>query len=198
MQGYYHSSSGFWIKVSKVVSNVFNPIVSLFIFYSYRCFRNHDILQAIYILILLLGSVVFPLVFWLVWNVKRGRYTDLDVSERKQRNSLYAFSMLLVAVYSYLYYTWFDVFDKVVFFLFILMLVMHFSNFFIKSSMHTAFNVFTALLFYMENVYIGVLWGGIGVAVGVSRVILKRHSPWEVIMGWFIALLIGVIYIEIR
>ena len=66
----------------------------------------------------------------------------MDVSDRKQRNSLY----LLIYSHCYLYWGLYftkqrtDLFFLSLFF-FILMLIMHISNFFIKSSMHTAFNV---------------------------------------------------------
>ncbi|MFP7654515.1 phosphatase PAP2 family protein [Chryseobacterium proteolyticum] len=61
--------------------------------------------------------------------------------------------------------------------------------------MHTAFNVFVAGLFYAISWKMGLLWLGIAVLVGITRVILKRHTIKEVFMGAAIAFLISFLYL---
>ena len=86
------------------------------------------------------------------WLECKKNYTNMDVSDRKQRNSLYLFNFIVI-VRLYLGFLDFKARTDLLLslFLFILMLIMHISNFFIKSSMHTAFNVFvTAFILFFE------------------------------------------------
>ncbi len=61
--------------------------------------------------------------------------------------------------------------------------------------MHTAFNVFVAALFFAFDIKIGCVWLGIAIVVGITRVILKRHTLKEVFMGAGIAFLVSFIYL---
>lgn len=61
--------------------------------------------------------------------------------------------------------------------------------------MHTAFNVFVAALFFAINWKMGLLWLGIASLVGVTRIILKRHTVKEVFMGAGIAIVVSFIYL---
>ncbi|MGO4709684.1 phosphatase PAP2 family protein, partial [Chryseobacterium sp. 2TAF14] len=85
--------------------------------------------------------------------------------------------------------------DFVMLFILILLFALQFSNLYIKSSMHTAFNVFVAALFFAFDVKIGFVWLTIAALVGITRVILKRHTVKEVFMGAGIAILVSFIYL---
>ena len=61
--------------------------------------------------------------------------------------------------------------------------------------MHTAFNIFVASLFFSIDPLIGILWFGIAVLVGFTRIILKRHTVAEVITGALIAGSVSFIYL---
>ncbi|WP_228455498.1 phosphatase PAP2 family protein [Chryseobacterium potabilaquae] len=61
--------------------------------------------------------------------------------------------------------------------------------------MHTAFNIFVAALFFSLNPQAGLIWLGIAVLVGITRIILKRHTVKEVFMGAGIAFVISFIYL---
>jgi len=61
--------------------------------------------------------------------------------------------------------------------------------------MHTAFNVFAAALFFNESILFGVIWLAIAAIVGISRIILKRHTPAEVVAGTAIALVVSFVYL---
>jgi membrane-associated phospholipid phosphatase len=80
-------------------------------------------------------------------------------------------------------------------FILILLLALQISNYFIKSSMHTAFNIFVATLFFNIETYMGIIWLFIAGLVGITRIILKRHTTKEVILGAFIAFLVSFLYL---
>lgn len=185
------------LSFSKILSNVFNPIFSLLIFFGFYAYQKMNFDEAFKNFLLLLFIVVIPIFGWIYFNVKSGRYTNMDVSNRKQRNSLYVFNFLTIAFYiATLYFTKqkFD-FILIIIFLFILLAIMQISNFFIKSSMHTSANVFVSALFFTLNPILGFIWLMLTLMVGISRIILKRHTPKEVMMGGFIAFVVSIMYL---
>lgn len=143
----------------------------------------------------ILLMIIVPVIIWLVWNVKTGRYTNMDVSNRVQRKTLYIFIAACVVTYLIFHYIKNGSIDFVMLFILILLFALQISNFFIKSSMHTAFNVFVAALFFVIDWKMGLLWLGIASLVGVTRIILKRHTVKEVFMGAGIAIVVSFIYL---
>lgn len=121
----------------------------------------------------------------------------MDVSNREQRNSLYLFNFVVIAVYIAVLYYLKENFHYILIVLFtlVLLVVMFMSNLFIKSSMHTSFNVFVSALFFALNPLYGIAWLFLTLLVAISRVILKRHTVKEVIMGAFIAFIVSFVYL---
>lgn len=183
------------LKVSKLISDFFNPLTSLLIFFIYYSIENYSWKEAIHKFLPILILLILPVAGWIIWNVKKGKYSNMDVSDRNQRKSLYNFIGMMFAVY--LVYDYFanHNFDLVMIFILVLLIMMQLSNYFIKSSMHTAFNVFTAALFFVLNPLLSAFWLLISVLVGMTRIILKRHTPKEVLMGFCLALLVSFAYL---
>ncbi|WP_080778995.1 phosphatase PAP2 family protein [Chryseobacterium phocaeense] len=182
-------------KISKVISDFFNPMVSLFIFFIYMSVRKYSWQESLHYFVPILLMIIIPVVIWLVWNVKTGRYTNMDVSDRIQRKTLYIFIAACVIIYLIASYFRNGYIDLVMLFILILIFTMQISNFFIKSSMHTAFNVFVAALFFTLDWKAGLIWFGIAILVGITRIILKRHTVQEVFMGAGIAFVVSFIYL---
>jgi membrane-associated phospholipid phosphatase len=182
-------------KISKIISDFFNPLVSLFIFFVYMSVRNYSLHDSVVYFLPILLMVIIPVVIWLVWNVKTGRYTNMDVSNRLQRKTLYVF--IAVCVIAYIAYNYFKngYIDFIMLFVLILLFAMQISNFFIKSSMHTSFNIFVAALFFALNPMMGLIWLCIATLVGITRIILKRHTVKEVLMGAGIAFMVSFLYL---
>lgn len=183
------------IALSKFISNFFNPLTSLVLYLVYYSSQKLSYSEAMQKFLPITMILIIPISFWIIWNVKRGRYSNLDVSNRNQRKSLYFFIAAAVVCYLVFEYVKYGTVDLVMVFLMVLLLMMQISNYFIKSSMHTAFNVFVAALFFSQNVTMGIIWSVIAVLVGVTRVILKRHTVKEVISGTVIALFVSFIYL---
>lgn len=182
-------------KISKVISDFFNPLVSLFIFFVYMSVRQYSLKDSLLYFLPVLLMIILPVILWLVWNVKTGRYTNMDVSNRIQRKTLYIFIAACVIIYITYNYFRNGYIDFVMLFILILLFALQISNLFIKSSMHTAFNIFVAALFFALSWKMGIIWLGIAILVGVTRVILKRHTVKEVFMGAGIAFLVSFLYL---
>ncbi|WP_431609452.1 phosphatase PAP2 family protein [Chryseobacterium sp. 'Rf worker isolate 10'] len=182
-------------KISKVISDFFNPLVSLVLYFVYMSIREYTLKDSILYFLPILLMVIIPVVIWLIWNVKTGRYTNMDVSNRVQRKTLYIFIAACVVAYLAFNYIKNGYVDLVMLFILVLLFALQISNLFIKSSMHTAFNVFVAALFFTLNWKMGLIWLGIAALVGITRIILKRHTVKEVFMGAGIAFLVSFIYL---
>ncbi len=192
-----NKSSPVLITVSNIISNVLNPLFSLLIFLAVYSYQKSDGQFNLINFLLPIVLVVIPIFGWIYWNVKKGNYTNMDVSNRKQRNSLYLFNFFIISIYiAALFYTKqnFD-YILIIIFLLILLIVMFLSNLFIKSSMHTSFNVFVSALFFTLNPIYGFIWLFLTFLVAISRVILNRHTIKEVLMGAFIATVIIFVYL---
>lgn len=183
------------IAVSSFVSNFFNPLTSLLLYILYYSCQHFTPQQALQKFLPVVLVLMVPVSLWIFWNVKTGRYSNMDVSSRTQRKSLYFFiAALLLAYLGYEYFTT-KTTDPVIVFVTVLLILMQISNYFIKSSMHTGFNVFVAALFFAQNAVLGIIWLGIAALVGITRIILKRHTIPEVIAGASIALFVSFLYL---
>lgn len=188
------------IRFSRFISDFFNPIISQLIFFGFFAYLKMGFEEAFNNFLLIVFVVAIPIFGWIYWNVKRGKYTNMDVSDRNQRKSLYFFALIILLVYTaILYFT-----DQnrelllIIIFNIVLMVVLQLSNYFIKSSMHTSANVFVSMLFFSINATYGGLWFLIAIMVGLTRIILKRHTPKEVFAGAGIALIISLLYLYIH
>jgi membrane-associated phospholipid phosphatase len=188
-------STEWLLKIARIISFLFSPINSLLVYLIIYSSKNYSLAESRSIFLPILFLLIIPIFSWIFWNVKKKRYTDSDVSDRKQRKSLYFFiagSMISYLTFVYLRY---ERIDWVLLFLLILLMVMQISNYFIKSSMHTAFNIFVAALMFTLNPFLGIIWLLVTILVGRSRIILKRHTLPEVLSGAAIATVISFIYL---
>lgn len=185
-------------KLAKWISAVFNPLMSLMAFFIYHSAQKLSWVETWNYFWPVFLIVVIPCISWIYWNVKRGNYSNADVSDRNQRKTLYFFIEAVMLFYLIFFYWKHQSLDLVMLCVLLLLVIMQISNYFIKSSMHTAFNLFTAALFFAENPFLGLAWLAITVMVGLSRIIIKRHTPKEVLMGAFLAILVSFLYLYLN
>ncbi|WP_018674540.1 hypothetical protein [Riemerella columbina] len=180
--------------ISKWLSKLFYPFISIAWFYVYGTFINGAISKLECLGFALM--VGFPAIIWLIWNVKRGYYQDADVSDKRKRQSLYYFLIGIFMVYNIGFYYQFGRVDVKILYLLGLTIVLFLSNYFIKTSMHTAYNVFVATLFYsLGALEWCIVWILVTMIVGWSRLVLKRHSKNEVVLGGVIGIVVSICYI---
>lgn len=182
-------------NLSKVISNFFNPLVSLVIYFFYYSYKNYSWEEASKKFLPILLLLIIPIAIWIFRNVKKGNYTNMDVSNRKQRHSLYIFIIIATIIFLTVDYFLHKKIDWTVLMLCILLILMQISNFFIKSSMHTSLNIYVSALFFTIEPIIGIFWFLLSILIGITRVILKRHTPKEVLSGGTIAIFVSLIYL---
>ena len=195
------SSTSLKAGIAKLISNFGNPFTLIFLFTVFSTFHFLPVNKAIKISIIILFIALIPTGLFIIYNVKKGTYTNYDVSNQKQRPSLYLFSLsVLIFIIAVL------VFNQEPKFIigggiaaFILLLISFLVNMKVKCSLHTSFAVFIALAF----LHLNLIWSfGLllfAFFMGWSRLILRRHTIGEVMIGGILGSTVGLLfYIFIR
>ena len=130
-----------------------------------------------------------------LFALKKGYFTDLDISRREQRPLLF----LLLSVFSILYFCVLFYFDgPLVLFIslggiFFSILVFAFINTRVKASIHVA--SISALIFSFSILYSGVFFLFLFLIplIAWSRLFLKKHTAEEVLVGGVVGILIPLV-----
>lgn len=138
-------------------------------------------------------AVVFlvPLFFYILAMVRRGRYSDTDVSIREQRHGLYLICglclLLMVAVFvlgSAPPISQVGLYAAVS-----ATVISALINRFSKISVHAMMAAGGATMLFYLSLPIGIALGAAAACVSWSRVRLGRHTWRQVITGWTVAIL---------
>jgi membrane-associated phospholipid phosphatase len=181
--------------LARMVSVVGHPMITIPLFVIVVLFSKNNFKTASYLAFLIIGCIFVPVICWMYIKSKNGSYTNFDVSDRKQRNSLFLFAIpLLIIVTSILFLTH-QSHNTCITLLFatFLVIISHLVNFYIKSSLHVSFTLFLAFLSIPISPIFGYSMMGFSLLIGWSRIVLKRHTLKEVIVGYLIGLTIGAI-----
>ncbi|WP_407497358.1 phosphatase PAP2 family protein [Elizabethkingia meningoseptica] len=182
-------------KLSSFISNLFNPIFSFLFFLLYYAFSTMENQEAW----LLIGKAILifalPILGYIYYNVRKGKFTNMDVSNRKQRNSLYYYIIALLFLFIIGSFIAKTAVPHAFYYLTGLLCAMMLSNFWIKSSMHTALNFFVAALFYQLSPVLGFIWGIHTVIIAITRLILKRHTVSEVLAGATLGIIFSLAFV---
>lgn len=145
--------------------------------------------------VLLLVSL--PAAAWIYYKTQSGGYSNFDVSVRSQRKSMYLVLTGLLGIASLL--AWQS--EQPLAFciglsLCLGMILLSFLiNTFLKTSLHAAMSFFMAVGLLQLHLGLGVCLLLLAVLVGISRLVLKRHSLAEVISGSVVGASAGLMLI---
>lgn len=188
-----------FILLARFISFIFNPyILILPIPYLLVMRETGDSLYAgkwaVFTLCFLIavGLSVFIL-------VRKGYFSDLDISKREQR-PLFFFLLVLFAIIYFLSLFYFQ--GPIVLFtalsgIFLSIVVFSFINTRIKASIHVA--SITGLIFSFSILYSGIFLALLFLIplIGWSRIKIHRHTREEVFMGAFMGILIPLVMVII-
>jgi membrane-associated phospholipid phosphatase len=181
-------------RLAEIISTVGSPFVLFPVVITYTTVRRLGWSEAvpalisILVVLVILGSFIF-------FRRKKGAVTNLDVSERTQRaHNVYWPTLSLIAAVA-VYFKLSDrpfVWDTI--YVGALIATCFAFNAVIKISLHTVFATYLSALLLFHD------WGwGAGMFVfaaliASSRIVLGRHKPNEVMLGWITGTLFGVGY----
>lgn len=180
-------------KIANFISIIGHPMLTIPVFVVIAMFGFEDFKKAAFISFLIIGCIFIPLIVRMYLRTKNGTYTNFDVSDRKQRKSLFIYAVPLLAFVTFLLFTTGQNSNLCISVLFatVLVFVSQIVNLFIKSSLHVSLNIYLSFLVMTLNVTTGIVLLLFTVLLGWSRIVLGRHTLKEVLYGGCIGLTIS-------
>lgn len=175
------------------LSRVFHPFtISLVVYWAVMNLAGTPALEALLWTVTGLFVVIVPLLIVVVSNVRRGRFTDMDVSTREHRYGLYVLAIvcfvLLIAILNF-----FEAPPVAISCLYAaaatLLVGAVINRTFTKISLHAAAMGGCAAMLFFVSPPMGILIGLIALLIGWSRIYLNRHTLGQVLLGWLVAIL---------
>jgi len=181
--------------LAKVISIIGHPLLTIPVFVIVVLFSGNDSKSALFLTFLIIGCVFIPIISWIYLKSKNGSYSNFDVSDQKQRRSLFVFAIPFLAVITVVLFATHQPVKTSICMLFatILVVISQLVNFYIKSSLHVSLTLYLAFIALHINFIFGITLIIMSFFIGWSRIILKRHSLKEVFAGAIIGLSVGSI-----
>ncbi|MEJ7559187.1 MAG: hypothetical protein WKF66_12830 [Pedobacter sp.] len=181
------------LKAAKILSYLSHPLfTSLFLIISFSLTR-YSTRQAMIIMAILIFGVVLPMNVVTYLGLRKGRFTDFDVSSRSQRSPLYIMVIITMLIASGAIYLL--GLDRVLFsnclITSLLLLTVYLINYRLKVSLHVSLNIFFCFILYQIHPYSAIAFALVLPLVAFSRLLLKRHTLAEVAAGVAVGLVFG-------
>lgn len=186
-------------KTARIFTVAGHPLVLGTFYVIVMAMENLPSDTAILLSLLVLGLVTLPIVIHNLSKLRKGTYSNFDVSDQKQRKGFYPFAILLFLIFlSALYLLDFPkpVFNNTVIF-FVMLLVMALINYKVKASLHASIAFFAGIGFFSISSNIGILVLVLAMATTWSRLVLKKHTRTELLVGALTGLFFGMISLRL-
>lgn len=182
-------------KLASLVSTIGNPLITTSIFILFVTTKLFTPWQAAWISFLVIAVIAIPVAVNNYVKTRNGQYTNFDLSDRQQRQEVYPrLIFLIVLVTAVLFATGQPLgfcLGSLVFTL--MMITSYLINFKLKVSMHTSISVFLAFCMFKLSITGGAAMLVFALSISISRLILKRHTPAEVLAGGLLGSVFGLI-----
>ncbi|RFP64741.1 hypothetical protein D0N36_12640 [Hymenobacter lapidiphilus] len=142
-----------------------------------------------------IATVAALLSFWNLRQTRRGRYSNFDVSERKQRQAFYPvlLGLLGLATAALVWQGPAGPLREGLLACWLLLWVCYGINFWLKVSLHAALSFFLAWALLHLRADWGLLAFVAAALVAASRLALQRHTVPELLVGTGIGLVAGAL-----
>ncbi len=183
--------------IAKLISTLGHPFLTVPIFVVFLLFSIEPARQAIYLSLLIIGGIFVPIGINTIRGVRKGTYTNLDVSDQAQRQKWFVATTLLLLLVTLI--IWFTDQDRTlrlaVTCALVLLVTAQVVNRHIKASMHLAFHVFIGFLLFHFNGVAGILFLLFAPLLAWSRIHLKRHVWKEIVVGVLLGTVLGTAFL---
>ncbi len=180
-------------KVAYGISVIGHPLITISVFILVYGYLFYDVKTTLSAFALIFLIVIIPVSVNNYWQAKKGFITNFDVSDRKQRASLFPYLLVLVAIMWFVMYMYnfpYAITHGVLFF-FLMLLVITVINLKLKASLHAASSMFICMMIVNINPFVGFAMLFFSLVVAWSRLVLKRHTLPEIIAGLAAGILFG-------
>ncbi len=184
----------FVYKTAKVISILGHPLLTISLFSVYITFRHLPLKNAVIISGLLIGGVIIPISWYSYRKVNQGQYTNFDVSNQRQRAQFYPVLIGLVALLAGLLFATNQArpFSYGTVCVLLLLVSSYGVNRYIKVSLHTSLSFFLTWAIYSISESLALAMGIFSILIAASRIILKRHTLAEILVGALIGSVTGI------
>lgn len=138
--------------------------------------------------------VVLPAVVYLTYKLARHQYTDADISVREHRYGMYAFGSVCMAL-CFLTLLWLEAPEPLLAILGAgLLTTITFgvmTRFWTKVSVHAGVVSMATVAVSFYSWWLGIIFALCAFAVSWSRLVLRRHTLGEILLGWMVACLLS-------
>ena len=182
--------------IAKLISTLGHPFLTLPVFIVFLLFSIESVRQATYLSLLIIGGIFVPIGISTLLGVRKGTYTNLDVSDQGQRQKWFiATTVLLAIVTAVIWLTGQDrMLQVAVTCALMLLVIAQVVNTRIKASMHLAFHIFLSFLILHFNGVAGVAFLLFAPLLAWSRIHLKRHVWKEIVVGSILGAFFGAAF----
>jgi membrane-associated phospholipid phosphatase len=188
------------LKVARWISVIGHPFLLMPLLTGLIAYRLLPPKQALLAEIVALGIVIIPAAIFTLVKVRKGVWNNLDVSDQNHRGQFYGMLISLLAVLTII--SWVADVPRSIAMgttaILSLVTIAFVLNNSIKVSLHTGFSVFVACVLLLMQPLLALFAFALAIAVAWSRVVLKRHSTREVMIGGALGLVVGGLFILTR
>lgn len=181
------------VKVARWISVIGHPFLLMPLLTGIIAFHILPPREALVAELVALGVVIIPAGLYTIFRVRRGTWGDLDVSNQQERTQFYGILLPLLLVLTVI--AWLAEVPRSIplgsFAIILLVGAGSIINKWIKVSLHTAFGIFVAITLYLIHPRTAAIAFALACLVAWSRVILKRHTTGEVLLGGILGCAIG-------
>lgn len=185
-------------SIAKYISIIGHPFVTIPVFLIIILFVREGVDNAKTLATMIIGGIFAPISLVTYIRVKRGKYTNLDVSDRRQRQRWFILTTALILIVTAL--LWITRQDTLVSIALtvslFLMIVSQAVNTLIKASMHVAYHTYLGFVIFYLNPWTGAIFLLFLPLLAWSRVYLKRHTKPEVVAGLVLGVFFGIIFLS--
>ena len=173
------------MKIARWISIIGHPFVTILFLIAVETFRRTNPQQSWLAIVATAIVVVLPLFWFMRRQVRRGRWKDVDASERSERPALYAAAIIATAILA----IWFlampgtRTLARGAIGVLLLLIIGRACNAFLKTSLHVAFATFAAVNLFYVDLNLGIAAAIFVPLLAWARLVMTRHTIVEIIAG---------------
>lgn len=186
-------------KAARLFTVLGHPLILGTVYVFFMAAANLPSRQAFLLSVLVVGFIALPITWHNLRKLKKGQYSNFDVSDQNQRKGFYPFALGLFLILFLSFY--FLEFPPAVLYnsgnFTIMLACLALVNLKIKASLHAATAFYAGISVFSISMTGGIIIMGLAMATTWSRWELKRHSPLELLIGVMMGMFFGMISLNL-
>jgi hypothetical protein len=183
------------MKLAKIFSLIGHPLFLGPVYVVLVSFKNLNYETAWRVSLLTVGLISIPIIVHNLRKLKKGEYSNFDVSDQIQRKNFYPFAIFLFTILTLAFFILdfpLPVTANTLNF-FAMILIMAFLNLKIKASLHAGIAFYICVSLINFSTWLGMVFLLLALGTTWSRSVLGRHSYPELVAGMTVGIVFGLV-----